>query len=64
MRVKIFLRCSLIKFFEGNAATALQHLLDIAISHKMANDFFGNPHAAIGKTIDMKTERFKNTSSI
>src|SRR6266498_2260000 len=36
---------------EGNAATALQTPLDIAISKKMAEDFFGSPQQAIGKTI-------------
>ncbi len=36
---------------QGNAATALQTPLDIAISKKMAEDFFGSPAKAIGKTI-------------
>ncbi len=36
---------------EGNAITALQTPLDIAISKKMAEDFFGSPAEAIGKTI-------------
>jgi ABC-type antimicrobial peptide transport system permease subunit len=36
---------------EGNAATALQTPLDIAISKKMAEEFFGSPAQAIGKTI-------------
>ena len=36
---------------EGNAETALNTPASIAISRKMANDFFGSPEAAIGKTI-------------
>ncbi|MGB8191122.1 MAG: ABC transporter permease [Chitinophagaceae bacterium] len=36
---------------EGNAATALNSPLSIAVSRKMAKDFFGSPSAAIGKTI-------------
>jgi predicted permease len=35
----------------GNISTALDAPVNIAISRKMANDFFGNPQAAIGKTI-------------
>lgn len=36
---------------EGSAITALQNPDDITISKKMAEDFFGSPSAAIGKTI-------------
>ncbi len=36
---------------EGAASNALQTPSDIAISKKMAEDFFGSPAAAIGKTI-------------
>lgn len=36
---------------EGNAANALQTPSGITISKKMAEDFFGSPAAAIGKTI-------------
>ena len=36
---------------EGNAITALQNPSDIAVSRKMAEDFFGSPAEAIGKTI-------------
>jgi putative ABC transport system permease protein len=36
---------------EGNAENALNTPLSIAISRKMAEDFFGSPQAAIGKTI-------------
>jgi putative ABC transport system permease protein len=36
---------------EENAATALQSPVAIAVSKKMAEDFFGSPQQAIGKTI-------------
>jgi len=36
---------------EGNAKTALNTPLSIAISRKMAVDFFGNPHAAMGQAV-------------
>ncbi len=36
---------------QGNAITALQSPLDIAVSKKMAEEFFGSPEEAIGKTI-------------
>jgi ABC-type antimicrobial peptide transport system permease subunit len=36
---------------EGNAISALQSPADIAISKKMAEEFFGSPAEAIGKTI-------------
>ena len=36
---------------EGNSINALQSPVDIAISKKMAEDFFGSPDKAIGKTI-------------
>ena len=39
------------KLLEGNADNALNTPVSIAISRKMANDFFGSPEAAIGKTI-------------
>jgi putative ABC transport system permease protein len=35
----------------GNANDALSSPVSIAISRKMANDFFGDPQSAIGKTI-------------
>lgn len=40
---------------QGNAQNALKTISDIAISRKMAEVFFGNPQAAIGKSI-----RFEN----
>lgn len=39
------------KLLVGNANDALSTPSSIAISRKMANDFFGNPEAAIGKTV-------------
>jgi len=44
---------------QGNAATALQTPLDICISKKMAEDFFGSPAKAIGKTI-----RYQNNKDL
>lgn len=53
---------------EGNAINALKEPLNIAVSRKMAEDFFGSPEEAIGKTIryqnkkDLKiTAVFENT---
>lgn len=45
------------KLLEGNAINALQNPTDIAISKRMAEDFFGSPAEAIGKTI-----RYQNNS--
>jgi ABC-type antimicrobial peptide transport system permease subunit len=42
---------------EGNAQTALNTPSDIAVSRKMADDFFGSPQAAIGKTIRYDNKR-------
>ncbi|PWT75220.1 MAG: hypothetical protein C5B59_09315 [Bacteroidetes bacterium] len=36
---------------EGNASGALSQMNGIAISRKMAEIFFGNPHLAMGKTV-------------
>src|SRR4051812_35816049 len=44
---------------EGNAITALQSPLNIAISKKMAEEFFGSPAEAIGKTI-----RYQNNKDL
>ncbi len=55
------------RLLEGRAETALKSPLDIAISRKMAEHFFGSPEEAIGKSIryqnrkDMKiTAVFEN----
>jgi len=39
------------QLLQGNAQNALKTPVSISISRKMANDFFGSPAAAIGKTI-------------
>ncbi len=44
---------------QGNAATALSTPVSLAISRKMAADFFGNAGAAIGKTM-----RFENKKDL
>ena len=41
----------------GNAITALQSPLDICISKKMAEDFFGSPEEAMGKTIRYENKK-------
>lgn len=48
---------------EGKAENALSTPESIAISRKMANDFFGSPYAAIGKTIRYENQKdFKITA--
>ncbi|HEY6977239.1 MAG TPA: ABC transporter permease [Chitinophagaceae bacterium] len=48
---------------EGNVITALENPSDIAISKKMAEDFFGSPAEAIGKTIRYQNQKdFKITA--
>jgi len=42
---------------EGNPIRALQTPLDIAISKKMAEEFFGSPAEAIGKTIRYQNKK-------
>jgi putative ABC transport system permease protein len=42
---------------QGNAATALKNVTDIAISRKMAVIFFGNAAAAMGKTLHYENSR-------
>lgn len=43
---------------QGSAQTSLNTTASIAISHKMADEFYGSPQAAIGKSI-----RFENKKS-
>jgi ABC-type antimicrobial peptide transport system permease subunit len=45
------------QLLEGDAETALQGPLNIAISKKMAEDFFGSPAAAIGKAIRYQNKK-------
>ncbi len=47
------------KMLEGNAQTALNAPNSIAVSRKMAEDFFGNPEDAMGETI-----RFQNKKDL
>ena len=49
---------------QGDAATALQTPLDIAISKKMAQDFFGSPEKAIGKTIRYQNKKDLKISAV
>ncbi|PWT73209.1 MAG: hypothetical protein C5B59_13975 [Bacteroidetes bacterium] len=42
---------------KGNPESALKTPVSIAISRKMANDFFGSPAAAIGKTIRYENKK-------
>ena len=46
-----FFRMFSYPMLQGNAATALSTPVSIAISRKMAGDFFGSPQAAINRTI-------------
>src|SRR5215203_496751 len=48
----------------GNASTALLTPLDIAISKKMAEDFFGSPAKAIGKTIRYENKKDLNITAV
>ena len=48
----------------GSAATALQSPVDIAISKKMAEDFFGSPQQAIGKTIRYNNKKDLQISAV
>jgi len=51
------------RLLEGNAITALKTPSDIAVSKKMAEDFFGSPAEAIGKTIRYQNSKdFKITA--
>ena len=49
---------------EGNPATALKDIGDIAISRKMANMFFGSPAAAMGKVIQHENSRSLTVSAV
>ena len=42
---------------QGSKATALQSPIDIAVSRKMAEDFFGSPENAIGKVIRYENKK-------
>ncbi|HTD41069.1 MAG TPA: ABC transporter permease [Mucilaginibacter sp.] len=49
---------------EGSAKTALSNPSDIAISRKMAEEFFGSPHAAIGKSIRYENKQNFNITAV
>ena len=50
---------------QGDASTALKSPVDIAISRKMAEDFFGSAEEAMGKSIRYQNqERSENLSGI
>jgi putative ABC transport system permease protein len=55
---------------QGNAKTALNTPSSLAISHKMAENFFGSPQAAMGKTMKFENRKdfivtavFENTGN-
>lgn len=48
----------------GDAATALKSSVDIAISRKMAEDFFGSAEAALGKSIRYQNRKDLNVSAV
>ena len=52
------------KLLAGNAATALNTPATIAVSKKMARDFFGGPESAIGKTIRYENRRDFTISAV
>ena len=49
---------------EGNAATALATVSDMAISRKMAVDLFGSPGEAIGKTMRYNNSKVFTVSAV
>jgi putative ABC transport system permease protein len=58
-----FFRMFSYPLLEGSPATALSSPVSLAISRKMAMDFFGSPHAAIGQTLRFENRRdFKVTA--
>ena len=52
------------KILAGNAATALNTPSTIAISGKMARDFFGGPESAMGKTIRYENHKDFTVSAV
>src|SRR5579859_3702237 len=49
---------------EGHAETALNTPIDIAISRKMAEDFFGKPEAAIGQPLRLQNKKDLKISAV
>jgi ABC-type antimicrobial peptide transport system permease subunit len=52
------------KLLQGNAATALNTPSSMAISRKMANDFFGGPARAFGQTIRYENRKDFKVSAV
>ena len=52
-----FFRMFSYPLLEGSPATALSSPISLAISRKMAVDFFGSPHAAIGQTLRQENKK-------
>jgi putative ABC transport system permease protein len=52
------------KLLEGKVSTALNDPSAIAISKKMAGDFFGSPQAAIGKSIRYENKQNFNITAV
>ncbi|MDB5131017.1 MAG: macB 22 [Mucilaginibacter sp.] len=52
------------KLLQGNPENALNTLPSIAISHKMANQFFGRPEAAMGKNIRFENRKTLTVSAV
>ena len=59
-----FFRMFSYKLLQGTAATALNTPSTIAISRKMARDFFGGPEQAIGKTIRYENRKDFKVSAV
>jgi putative ABC transport system permease protein len=49
---------------QGNAANALKSSVDIAVSRKMAVDFFGSPEEALGKPIRYQNRKDLNIAAV
>ncbi len=52
------------KLLAGNAQNALNTLSSVAISHKMANQLYGSPQAAIGKNILFENQKNFTVSAV
>jgi putative ABC transport system permease protein len=52
------------KLLQGNSQNALNTLSGVAISHKMANQLFGSPEAAVGKNILMENKTNLTVSAV
>src|SRR5258706_4937214 len=59
-----FIKMFTYPLLRGNTITALQSPVDIAISKKMAEDFFGSPEEAMGKTIRYQNKKDLKISAV